>query len=161
MRTLLLLLAAGSTVGCSGGDDDPTGTPADTDSNPVVGDDDDEPTGQCGEVSTFDMQIHGQVLKEDGTPAASARVYLEDRAWAPNDTILGEGTTDYDGHFAFPVPGVTSVEDCWGTLLDYWVVGELGTAERGERGANPDLYASITDGTLIAELSFPLDLEAL
>ena len=58
----------------------------------------------------------------------------------------------------FAVPGVTSVEDCWATLLDYWIVGELG-GESGSRGVNNDLYAAISDASLEAELFFPLELE--
>ncbi|MEQ1505767.1 MAG: carboxypeptidase-like regulatory domain-containing protein, partial [Myxococcota bacterium] len=104
-----------------------------------------------------DLGVRGIIHASTTAPAAGATVTLEDRAWDPG--VLATATTDADGRFSMSVVGLTSVDGCWATLLDYWIVAEKGT-DRGERGVNSELYAAIIDGTLQADLSsFPIEME--
>ncbi len=114
--------------------------------------------GQCGEVSEHTVQVVGVVHDGSGDGAADAAVRLEDRGWNPG-TTLGAGTTNAGGEFELDGLAITSVEDCWGTLLDYVIVAERG-GQRVERGINSQLRASIFDATLDVDLtSLPLVLE--
>ena len=106
--------------------------------------------GACGEVSTWDVSLSGTVESASG-PVAGALVTLEDRGWEPG-TTLGSAETEADGGFVIEAVGVTSVEDCWGTLLNYVVVAEDGDL-RGERGINSPLYDAIASGSLEADIS--------
>jgi hypothetical protein len=118
-----------------------------------------EPTdpGACGEVTTHDVSVLGAVTS-GGAPAVGAAVRLEDRGWNVGD-VLGEATTGADGTFTLAAASVTSVEDCWGTILDYALVGELG-GEAGEMNVNTALFNAIEDGSLEADTrSFPVALE--
>jgi hypothetical protein len=150
----LCLLAACS----SDGGADKTGDTAPADTAPQTTDTQTDtgtstgPIGECGDVTLHDLTLLGSVALMNGLPAAGASVWIEDRAWAPQDEVLGQATTDGDGLFTLPITGLTSVEDCWGSALDYVVVAELGD-QRGERGVNASLYASIQDGTLQADIS--------
>jgi len=85
------------------------------------------PQSACGAVSTWDLTVEGVVVDAAGDPIARAVVRLEDRAWTPGD-VLGEALSDVHGGFRLPVSGLTAVEDCWGTLLDYVLTGTTDTA---------------------------------
>jgi hypothetical protein len=104
----VLLVAA---VGCRG--ETPT-TP--------TGDDDDEPTGACGEVTSFDTTVRGRVEDAAGAPVPFADVWLEERNWAPGEK--GRGKADADGVFAIGARSLPVVEDCWGVATQFWLVGE-------------------------------------
>lgn len=143
--------------------DDPSGTtPIDT--APVATDtattptDTAPPRGACGEITVWDLWLKGKVLDRTGRPALGASVRLEDRGWAPV-TVLGTTTTDAQGLFELPITGLTSVEDCWATLLDYVAVAERGT-EVGEADVNTELFNAIQSGTLVADRTlFPIEME--
>lgn len=116
-------------------------------------------SGACGDVATWDLQLLGGVARSTGGPASGADVWLEDHGWVPG-TVLGTATTDGDGRFEMVITGLTSVEDCWATLLDYRVHAELGS-EATERGINTDLFNAIYTGGGVADITaFPLVLEA-
>ena len=54
---------------------------------------------------------------------------------------------------------ITSVEDCWGTLLDYVLVAESGELY-GEKQVNQQLFNAIDDGSMSADASmFPIVVE--
>lgn len=135
---LLLALAA-----CSGAD------PEDSDT--------DGSNGQCGDVTTWDVTIAGAV--EDASGAVDgATVTLEDRGWNAGET-LGTATTASDGTFELAATGVTSVEGCWGTVLDYVVVATEG-GRIGEDEVNSALHDAIDSGSLHADISeFPIVIE--
>lgn len=117
------------------------------------------PDSACGETSYHDLVVLGTVQDSYGQPAVGARVWLEDRGFSPTVQTMGEATVDVYGQFEMTVDQLASVEDCWGTLLDYVLVGELGN-ERGEEGINPTLHGAILDGSGIADRgSIPLQLE--
>lgn len=156
MRSILLFALAA----CSGkaGTSSPTGetgaTPTtDTDTTDTFVTDTD-PQGACGDPVLYDLQVTGQVMGPSG-PSPEAHVILEDRVWAPG--ILAETYTDGEGHFVMDVIGVTSLEGCWG-LLGYFVAADKGTFY-GERGVNSELFNAISSGTMVADLSFPLEME--
>lgn len=117
------------------------------------------PDSACGETTYHDLTVLGRVEDSAGQPAVGALVRLEERGYSPTVTNLGEATVDVYGQFELSAPGLVSVEDCWGILLDYVLVGELGN-ERGEEGVNPTLLNAILDETLIADRgNTPLVLE--
>jgi len=116
------------------------------------------PDGQCGDVSNWDLFVEGAVVDSRDDPLENVEIVLEDRGWIPG-TILGTATTDSDGVYTFEVSQLTSVEDCWGTLLDYVIVATKGDLAV-EEGVNAQLYSAIVDGTLEVDLfTFPLVLE--
>lgn len=134
MRALWLLLAL---TACGDGGD--TDTDSDTDG------------GACGDVSTHTLSLWGLVHDASGAPVQGASVRLEDRGWNDGD-VLGEGTSGADGSFLLEDLEVTSVEDCWGTMLSYWVVAEEGERS-GEEQVNVWLYTAIDEGSASADAS--------
>ena len=125
-------------VGCNGGDDEPNET-------------DDTNDGACGEVTTWDVAVAGVVHDAAGDGVEGASVRLEDRGWNVG-TTLGTATTGTDGSFSFDAIGVTSVEDCWGTVLDYVLVAEEGDRV-GERELNSALFNAIDGGGLEVDIT--------
>jgi len=124
----------------------------------VTTEDSEPPDGQCGDVSHWDLHIEGAVVDWQERPFEGIDVELQDRGWNPG-TVMGTATTDADGMYAFDVSQLTSVEDCWGTLLDYVLVGTDGDLV-AEEGVNPQLYNAIVDGSLEVDLyTVPLVLE--
>jgi hypothetical protein len=125
------------------------GKPEDTDTG--------DSNGQCGDVTTWDVTIAGAVEDASG-PVGGAAVRLEDRAWNTDD-VLGEATTEVDGSFSLDAKSVTSVEGCWGTVLDYRIVAEEG-GRTGETKVNSALFDAIDSGSLEADISdFPILIE--
>ncbi|HHO51971.1 MAG TPA: hypothetical protein ENK18_14085 [Deltaproteobacteria bacterium] len=119
------------------------------------------PDSACGETSYHDLVVLGLVEDSAGQPAVGARVWLEDRGLSPTVQTMGEATVDPYGQFEMSVIQLASVEDCWGILLDYVLVGELAN-ERGEEGINATLHNAILDGSGIADRgSIPLQLEVV
>ena len=160
MRVTLLLLAA-----CGGAKEDGT-SPVDTDTGTPTTDTSPPPTpttepqGECGDVTYWDLTVTGRVVDALGDPASGVEVWLEDRAWNPTTTILGQAVSGADGGFEFAVADLVSVEDCWATLLDYALVGQRGD-EIGEVAMNSVLFAAIDGGTFVADVSYPpLSIEA-
>jgi hypothetical protein len=123
---------------------------------------DTEPSGACGEPVNYDMTVVGLVETPTGLPADATTLELEDRGWIPG-RILGTATTDGYGAFSLEATDVTSLDDCWGTLLDYVVVARRagpGGPQSAELGLNTPLFNAIQDGTLVADLGkLPITLE--
>ena len=116
------------------------------------------PTGICGDVTYVDLTVFGAVEYPDGSAARNVEVDLEDRGWIAG-TLMGSTTTDSDGLFEMTVLQLASVEDCWGTVLNYVLVAETDDAF-AERPANSVLYNSILDESLTADFrDVPLVLE--
>jgi len=114
--------------------------------------------GACGEVSTWDVEVRGMVVDTEEVAVHGAAVQLEDRGWEAG-TVLGTATTDDDGLFTLGATGVTSVEGCWGTVLDYVLVATEG-GRTGSKDVNSHLFHAIDGGTLVADIStFPLVIE--
>lgn len=138
----------------------PTDTPEPTDTTSEPTDTAPDPTdpGACGDVSHWAITLLGRVTLNTGNPAVGAHAWLQDDGWIPG-TVVGEATTDDQGRFEMALPNVTSVENCWGTLLDYQLNAELGTLA-GARGINTDLFNAIYTGELVADTTaFPLQME--
>ena len=116
------------------------------------------PDGLCGDVTTWDLHISGAVVDYLERPFEEVEIQLVDKGWVPG-TIMATATTDAEGLYEFDVDQLTSVEDCWGTLLDYVIVAtwkELLV----EDGVNAQLYGAINDGSLEVDLyTFPLVVE--
>ena len=114
--------------------------------------------GACGEVRTHDLEVRAAFEDASGAPLSGVRVSLEERNWAPG--TLGEGSTTADGTVSFVAPGVTDVEGCWGSALDYWLVAEADGYATLEETMNSNLYNAIDDGSLVADLrATPLIME--
>ena len=102
-------------------------------------------------VSEIFSPVSGTVVEPNGTPVNNAEVRLEDRGWNPSVTTMGAGQTNAQGRYDFEVPELIDVEDCWGVLLNYYIVAERGPAF-GEDDVNPSLLAAINDQSLVANL---------
>jgi len=119
--------------------------------------DDGENSGACGETTRWDIKVVGAVSRQ-GQPVEGASVELEDRGYNTGD-ILGSGLTDAEGVFEFDATEVVSVEDCWGTLLNYYVVAEF-EAFSGEKKANTYLHTAIYNESYEADMrGFPVEIE--
>ena len=121
----------------------------------VTVDTDDDDHGACGDVSTWDVFIRARVVQNNAN-VAGAEVWLEDRGWEPG-TILGDGVTGANGRAEFEAKDITSVEDCWGTLLDYYLVAEKGDAT-GEKAVNTYLHSAIDSGQQADITAFPVEI---
>lgn len=113
---------------------------------------------ECGDPELFDIEIVAKVLA-NGKAAPGIEVALDDRG--QTGEILGTGTTGPNGTATFTALGVTSLEGCWGIVLDYWLVATdpADTSRTVEDDMNTELYNAIDDGTLQADVTdFPLEL---
>lgn len=129
------------------------------------GDDDDDDDGdndggvECGDPVAYDVEITAKVLDEAGRPAPGIDVLLDDRGW--EYAFLGDGQTDARGMVTFTARGVTALDGCWGTVLNYWLVAIDPTDHdrTAEDDMNTELYNAIDDGSLVTDVSdFPLEL---
>jgi hypothetical protein len=121
--------------------------------------DSDPPGVDCGDASTHDIEITARVVSTRGTPAAGIDVILDDRGWTYGP--LGSGVTDVDGLVTFTAAGVTSLPNCWGTVLNYWVVATdpADPSRTAEDDMNTELYNAIDGGTFATDISDrPLEL---
>jgi hypothetical protein len=110
----------------------------------------------CGEVTTQDITVIAAVIK-GGRPVENIRVFLDDRGWEMMS--LGEGLSDSQGKVEFVAAGVTGVENCWGTVLNYWLVAEDEEGNSAEDDMNTELYNAIEDGSFVVDTtSRPLEL---
>jgi hypothetical protein len=114
----------------------------------------------CGEPSTWDVEVTAMVVSaDDGRPLEGIEVSLDDRGW--EDEVLGTGTTARNGRVTFTAEGVTSLPNCWGTVLNYWLVATdpADTTRVVEDDMNTELYNAIDGGTLATDVSDrPLEL---
>jgi hypothetical protein len=136
-------------VGCGGGSDGET--------DGADGGDGPPDDGACGEIGTAPVQVLGELALADGSPAGGAAVRLEERNWNNPIRVFASGTTDPAGRFELAAT-IDTVADCWGTAVDYYVIGELGTAY-GERGVNSYLFNAVEGtGAGVATLDVPIPL---
>lgn len=113
----------------------------------------------CGEASIHDIEVTAMVTSGGRAPAEGIEVVLDDRGWT--DSELGSGLTGADGKVTFTAVGVTSLPNCWGTVLDYWLVAtDPADASRTvEDDMNTELFNAIDGGTLATDTSDrPLEL---
>jgi hypothetical protein len=147
--------------GGSGGTDEDSGGGPGTGSGPP-------PThGACGEVHLEDQPVTVLGSVSDSSdpphPVEGATVQLEERNWYPGGKVFAEATSDENGAFTLVVsPGITVVDDCWGTAVDYWVTASKGAAS-GESSINTSLYNAIVGNAAqaadgVAELGLPIAL---
>lgn len=142
---ILPAFLAGLLVGCTPEDDDES-----DDTGSDLGTD-------CGEPTTYDVSFEAKVVDDQGRGVAGIRVALDDRGYTA--TELGEGTTGGNGEVKFTAVGVTSLPDCWGTLLDYWLVATdpADASRSAEDDMNTQLFNAIDDGSLSVDArEFPL-----
>jgi hypothetical protein len=131
-------------IGCGGGN---------TDTGPVYTGDG---GGACGEVTEFSVTIRGLVTR-DGVPEEGASVSLEELAWT-NGEYYGSTNTDANGLFALEVEDLVSVEDCWGSALDYVLTAVRGT-DSAEDDINSHLFGAWYDGVSDVDLmDWPMNL---
>lgn len=113
---------------------------------------------ECGDPEVFDIEIVAKV-EANGKAAPGIEVALDDRG--QTGEILGTGTTGPNGTTTFSAVGVTSLDGCWGIVLDYWLVAtDPDDASRTvEDDMNTELYNAIEDGSMQADVSDrPLEL---
>ncbi len=114
---------------------------------------------QCGDPVTYDIEVTAKVVDGDGAPVPEIDVFLDDRGWEYD--FLGSGPTDSRGRVTFTAYGVTALDGCWGTVLNYWLVAIDPTNQdrTAEDDMNTELYNAIDDGSLATDVSdFPLEL---
>ncbi len=128
----------------------------DGDTGPLVTTDDGG--GACGELSEWTIDVTARVVDGDSNqPVEGADVRLIEESWTLGGDF-GGGTTDAQGMVTFSAVDVISVEDCWGTALDYKLTALRGE-KVGEKDMNPSLFGAITDGDLVTDVSdFPVTL---
>lgn len=113
----------------------------------------------CGEASTYDIEVTAMVTSGGRSPAEGIEVVLDDRGWTYSE--LGSGTTGTDGKVTFTAVGVTSLPNCWGTVLDYWLVATdpADPSRTVEDDMNTELYNAIDNGSLSTDTTDrPLEL---
>lgn len=108
--------------------------------------------GACGEITHWAVTVTGRVETSDGSGAAFADVWVEDRGWNPTTITIGSTTADQQGNYTIQIADLVSAADCWGTVLDYVLVGQQGPIQ-GERQVNSPLFNAIQDGSLTANLA--------
>ena len=140
----------GVIAACGGGSDDE----ATTDDGGGGG----NTQGACGAVGTATVQVLGRFQLADDSPAGGAAARLEERNWNSPDLVYTTGISEASGQFDLTAEIVT-VADCWGSAVDYYVVGELGGAV-GELAVNAFLFNAVEGtGAGIATIELPIILE--
>lgn len=111
-------------------------------------------TIECGASEYYDVSVKAVVQHQTGAPLAGAEVRLEER---DSPRTFGSGTTGADGVVEFTASQVESVPNCWGLVLDYWIVAAVDGADVAEDDMNTELYNAISDGSYEADVTgFPL-----
>jgi hypothetical protein len=139
VREVVMGLVVALTAACSG-DPAPSTTPVVADTG----------SGACGDVTLVDVTIRGQVHDGSGAPVDGVSVVLEERNWRPGE-LYGQDRSDASGRYEIAAGGLSVVEGCWGTAVQYWVVGE-GGGLFGERPINAWLEPAITAGQGVVEI---------
>ncbi|MBM4389968.1 MAG: hypothetical protein FJ090_02490 [Deltaproteobacteria bacterium] len=128
------------------------------------GEEDTQDTGddggvECGDPVAYDIEVTAKVVDQRGAGLEGVEVGLDDRGW--NYEILGSGTTNRGGMVTFTAAGVTALDGCWATVLNYWIVATDPSDESrtAEDDMNTELYNAIDNGSLATDVSdFPLEL---
>lgn len=136
MRKLCWSVVLASFVACGTETEDTDTAPGPTD----------EVQSACGEQTFHSVSLTGAVVDVDDVPVAGAEVTLVENIYAPG-TTYGTAVTDEDGVFVLSAEALLSIEECWGTLLDYTVVAETSDGRIGEKFVNVYLYAALTEGS--------------
>lgn len=146
MRRLAVLIFVAA--GCTGDKPEDSGASA-TVSTP--------PPSACGEVTEgYEVRLQGAVSLQ-GEPVAGAEVTIREKLWNAG-RIHGTATTDADGLFEVQVTEIVSVEECWGTALDYTADVTWETWARS-RDLNSTLYAAIIGSGEADIRSSPIELD--
>ena len=155
MRTFFSILPLVAACACSGtSTTDTSATNTDTTDSSPTEPTNTQPQGACGDLLYHDVELVGVAQLEDGSPAVGASIRLEERNYEPQVQVWGEGTvTDEDGNFTFLAEDIIEVERCWGRIVDYAIVGELGELTAEDNNINSVLRNAVTYGTT-ADLSF-------
>lgn len=116
--------------------------------------DDGSGSGRCGAVTEHAVTVTIRVVDGAGQAVEGASVAIEERAWEPG--TLGSATTSADGTAMLPDLAITGVEDCWGVVLDYVAVVELGERS-AEVNLNSTLFATVSAGetTVARDVTLP------
>mgnify|MGYP001610474467 CR=1 FL=1 len=120
---------------------------------------DDDGGVECGDPVAYDVEVTAKVVDSGGKGVEGIEVALDDRGWT--NSILGSGLTSRSGLVTFSAKGVTALDGCWGTVLNYWVVATdpADPSRTAEADMNTELYNAIDGGSLVADVSdFPLAL---
>ena len=161
LTILASLAAAAALLGACGGSTPtnpavPTGDTAPTTTEP---EDTEPPQGACGDTLYHTVEVLGLVENSDGSPAVGASVQLEERTFEPQVQVWGEGTvTDANGAFSFTAVDIVEVEDCWGTIVDYAIVAQLGDSSAEDR-INSTVRNAVAFGDPVDLSFFPLVLD--
>lgn len=138
-----LLLGALGSLGCRGEEE-----PSSTETDGV-------PAGACGEFSSIDVTITGRVRDTDQQWVAGVDLALEERNWSPG-TVHGRSVSDSQGSFSFAASGLPILEDCFGTAIQFWLVGQTDDLS-GEKPMNPLIIEAWESGEHAISLGeFPL-----
>ena len=102
-----------------------------------------------------DFRVVGTVEDDDHQPVADVDLALEERNWSPG-TVHGTSRSEASGAFVLDASELPVVEDCWGTAVQYWLVGTRGDLA-GEKPMNSLLVRAWLDGVEDVDLGqFPL-----
>jgi len=145
------LAVMGLASGCKSEEETVESNPETSETGPVE--------SPCGEqIDGIAITIRGLVVNgaEEGVP--DAVVELEDRRRRPA-TILGEAVTAANGEFVLDATNITSIEDCWGILLDYNLTVESAIGD-AEKQMNSWLHTSIRDESYEVDIrNFPIKVD--
>lgn len=114
--------------------------------------------GQCGDVTEHDVVVRSRVVDTDQQPVEGAEVRLMENTWNSQGKIYGSGNTDAQGVVEFTALNVTSVEDCWGVVLNYTLEAQLG-ARSGSDTYNSSLFNAINGDGVSDTTSFPIVIQ--
>ena len=119
--------------------------------------DTDPPPSACGAVTEgYSVRLEGLVHLQ-GQPVEGAEITVRENQWNAGRTH-GVGMSASDGAFVVDVTELVSVEDCWGTALDYtadviWMEWEW------SRDLNATLYGAILSDGVADMRSNPIELD--
>ena len=145
MRPVFLVLAALACGGDKAEDTSPSTTPPG------------KPEGACGAVTEgYAVVVRGRVTLQ-GEPVAGASVTVRERLWNAGK-VHGVGETDAEGLFSIDTTELVSVEDCWGTALDYEAEA-VWDSWSASRDLNAPLYGAILDDGEADLTGNPIELD--
>lgn len=114
-----------------------------------------EPVGACGELGSLSLTVVGRVRDAQENWVSGAEISLEERNWNPG-RVYGTAYSDAQGNFTLLADDMPVVEGCWGTAVQYWLVGQAG-ALTGEKPMNALFSEAYETGATQVDLGqFPL-----
>lgn len=121
----------------------------------------DDPGSACGTPEYgLSLRFVGRTGESAERPAVGADIVLEDRAVSPAE-ILGRAVSEAGGTFTLDATEITSIPDCWLTLLDYRLVSTTEDGLRGELQVNRFMWDALENDEDAVDLTTrPIVLEA-